>query len=380
MRTILVSPIILAAVAAALPAQLTITDGNMSATTDALSATSQSPRSFDLLADALAVNHAYEHWWYYRVAGDTSESALRLVGTVNEGVVGTTHIDRDFADVDSRGLLRMSLDMDTYSTGPASGVVISRLNVMNISNAPVTFDIFAYTDLDVTGSSGNDSVTGNGSSHVVTDPSGVRIEVRALGNDKSEVGAYPTIRNKLINAVVDDLSDALPPFAGDYTGAFQWQSRTLAPFAQTSFQVLLAVDTAAFAAPVVEYYGVGNGSNGEIQTDALPLQDNANIRQFSLQLVHALPFTEFRIGTSVAPINAFPIVPGIDMWVDPGLMIGLWGGFTDANGFAQESFLIPTSPYLTGFTAYTQGFYVDGAAPNGFVFYTTGLATQIGKL
>lgn len=378
MRTF-VSLAVATGIAVALPAQFTITDANLSVTTGALSATSQSPRSLSLLADALAVDHAFEHWWYYRVAGDTSESALRSVGTVTEGQVGT-HVDRDFADVDSRGLLRMAIDMDAYSVGPASGVVISRLNVMNISNAPVTFDAFCYTDLDVAASSGNDSVAGDGSSHIVTDPSGVRVEVRAIGNDLSEVGAYPSIRSKLTDAALDNLSNTLPPFAGDYTGAFQWQSRTLQPFAQVSFQVVIAVDTAANAVPVVEYYGYGNGANGEIQTDALPLQDNASVRSFSIQLVNALPFTEYRIGTSVASINAFPIVTGIDMWVDPGLMIGLWGGFTSATGKAQESFLIPTSPYLTGFTAYSQCFYVDGAAPNGFVFYTPGMATKIGKL
>ncbi|MEO6596136.1 MAG: hypothetical protein ABIP94_15420 [Planctomycetota bacterium] len=364
-----------------LPSQaLTIVDGNMNVVTGAL-ATTQSPASLVLSADAIGQNHAFEHWWYYRVAGDTRENSLRNIGTIVSGVTASlNHLDRDFSDLDQRGLLSASLDMDTYDAGPASGVVISRLTLTNISAAPVTIDIFCYTDLDIAGTSGDDVVTGNGSRHFVTDPSGVQIEVRALGNDRSAVAAYPALRNLLTNALLDDLPNSLPPFSGDYTGAFQWQNRTLQPFEDRTFHVVLAVDTAAAALPLVQNYGAGNGSTLKIHTSTVPLQDNSQPRQFMVQMKGALPMVPYRILSSFAPVTAFPFIPGLILWADPFLAIGVFGGFTNAFGEAGEVFTVPPSPYLAGFPTYHQCFAVDGAAPNGFAYYTPGMMVRIGKL
>jgi hypothetical protein len=266
--------------------------------------------------------------------------------------------------------------------GPASGVLISRLTVMNISAAPVTADLFCYTDLDIADSVGNDAATGTGSSHLVTDPTGVRIEVRALGNDRSDIGAFPLIRNLLTNAVVNNLGNVLPPFAGDYTGAFQWQNRTFQPFEQRTFTVVIAVDTAAAQPPIVEHYGRGNGSLGEIHTQTVPLQDNSQVRVFSVAMKNALPNTIYRTVISFAPYNATPLIPGLEFWVDPFQVIGVWGfgGLTSPSGTTTEFFSIPPSPYLTGFQVYVQSFYVDGSAPNGYAYFTPALMLRIGKL
>ncbi|HEX6813894.1 MAG TPA: hypothetical protein VF384_19890 [Planctomycetota bacterium] len=369
------------ALAVVVPAQLIISDGNMNVVTGTLPAT-QVPTTFDLRGDTLALDHGFEHSWFFRIAGDTREWSLRNVGPVTQGVTATSdHLDRDLADVDSRGLLRASIDVDVYDAGPASGVVISRLTVMNISVSPITVDLFCYTDLDIANTTGNDAVTGTGSSHFVTDSTGVRIEVRAIGNDRSDCGAYPTIRNLLTNASLDNLGNGLPPFSGDYTGAFQWQNRTLAPFQQRTFNVLIAIDTAAAAPPHVEHYGAGNGALGEIHTQTLPLQDNSQVRVFSLGLKNAAPNQVYRTLIGFAPFFA-PVIPGLELWVDPFQLFGVWGigGLTSPTGSAIETFSIPASPYLTGLAIYSQSFYVSASAPNGYAFYTPGLMTRIGKL
>lgn len=369
------------AITAAVPAQLTISDGNMNAVVGPLSATAQTPPSFALRADALAINHAFEHGWYYRVAGDAREFALRNLGGVTQAVTPTNeHADRDFANIDGRNLLKASLDYDTYDAGPASGVVISRLTLMNRSNAPVTFDVFCYADLDIAGSAGNDTCTGSSSSHFVSDGSGVQVEVRALGNDLSMVGAYPSVRTLLTNTVVDNLSGAVPPFNGDYTGAFQWQNRTLQPFEQRTFTVAFAVDTAATALPLVENFGAGNGSNFEIHTTTTPVQDNTQARLFKCQMKGALPNVEHRTIMGLTPTTPAPFIPGLDLWVLPASIFAVYGGFTSATGEAQEQFVIPASPYFAGISVYLQVFSVDAAAPNGYAYFTPGMRVRIGKL
>jgi hypothetical protein len=368
-----------AAIAAALPAQLTVTDGNMQVVTGALSATLQTPRSLVLRADALAVDHAFEHWWYYRVSGDTREFALRNLGGVTEGIVGE-HVNRDFADVDARGLLKAAIDMDVYDSGPASGVLVSRVTFTNRSNAPVTVDVFCYTDLDIADTFANDVCTGSASSHFVSDPTGVQIEVRALGSDRSAVGAYPTIRDLLTNTAVNDLPLQAPPFQGDYSGAFQWQNRTLQPFEQRTFTVALAVDTAAAALPLVENYGAGNGHTFEIHTVSLPLQDQTQTRVISSQMKGALPGVEQRTIVGLDPWVPQPFIPGLDFWVLPASIIGVYGGLTTASGEAFELFVIPPGPYFSGFNVYFQVFAVDAAAPNGYAWFSPGMRMCIGKL
>jgi hypothetical protein len=365
--------------AAALPAQLTISDGNTGIVTGALSATLQTPRSLALRADALGVDHGFEHWWYYRVAGDTREWSLRNVGAVTEGTIGE-HADRDFADVDARGLLKAAVDMHVYDAGPASGVLISRVTFTNRSNAPVTIDVFCYTDLDIADTFGNDVCSGSASSHFVSDPSGVQIEVRALGSDRSAVAAYPTIRDLLTNSTVDNLPLLPPPFTGDYSGAFQWQNRTLQPFEQRTFTVALAVDTAATALPLVENYGAGNGHTFEIHTVSLPLQDQTQTRVISCQMKGALPGVEQRTIVGLDPWQPQPFIPGLDLWVLPASIIAVFGGVTNATGEAFELFVIPPGPYFAGFNVYFQVFSVDAAAPNGYAWFSPGMHMRIGKL
>ncbi len=370
-----------ACLSAALTAQsLTVSEGNMIVTTGSLSAALHEPRVFDLKADALVTDHGYEHQWYYRIAGDTRELSLRNIGGVTGGAFGSVHADRDWANVDNRNQLRVSLDYDCYASGPASGVFISRCTVTNISNAPIVLDMIAYSDLDIANSSGNDSVTGTNSSHFVTDPSGVQVEVRAIGNDLSQASAYPVIRNALLNLAVDNLTGALPPFTGDYTGAFQWTNRTLQPREVRTFQIAFAVDTAAVALPLVEHYGASSNNGLQVHTQFLPLQDNSQPRQIAVQMKGALPGAEYRLAVGQAPISPFPFIPGIDLWIDPFVLVGIYGGLTSPTGEAFELYFVPPSPYLTGFSVYGQAFAVDVSAPNGFANWSSGMRLRIGKL
>lgn len=370
------------ALAAVLPAQTTLTDGNTNMTLGAFSLTSQSPPTFDLRGDALGVDHGFEHGWYYRVAGDTREFSFRSLGGQSGGVTPSNdHGDRDLGNVDNRNLLKASFDFDVYDAGPASGVFISRVTLMNTSAAPISVDVLCYTDLDLTGSAGDDTCGGDNSRHFVSDPTGIQVEIRALGNDLSQVGAYPSVRNLLTNTAVNDLNGALPPFAGDYTGAFQWQNRTLLPFEQKTFQVVFAIDTAATLVPIVENYGYGNGSNFEIHTQTLPLQDNTQPRTLTIQMKGAQPNVEQRTVVGLAPwLPPLPFIPGLEFWCEPIQVIGVYAGLTSATGEAQESFVVPPGPYLTGLNCYFQMFAVNAAAPNGYADFSPGMRCRIGKL
>ena len=375
-----------AAIAGTAMAQdLNIQHGNMRYKAGALSATAQDAPSCDLKADALGTDHLFSQGWYFRVAGDTSETSFRNVGTVTRAVATADHADSDFANVESRGLFSAMQDFDIYAAGPASGVMISRLTITNISGAPLTMDVFNYADLDVGGSSSGDSATGGTSSIVVTDPVGVTIEYRAIGNDLVEVADYgaPTpIRTKLTDTAVTTLAGWSGTFGpGDFTAAFQWQNRTFAPGQVRSYIVMFAVDTRAQFPPIVEQYGSGAaGQTGvpQIITDALPLQDNSSLRSINVQLTGARPNSPCALLSNSTPDSSAFL--GVFVWVSPASPAQVVLSTTNSSGFKSFSFLIPTSPYLTSFPIYHQYFVGDTAASNGVASYTAGLKTQVGKL
>lgn len=383
MCKILSSLVSAAALSTALSAQtLTVTENNMLVTLGALSPTltANAPRILNLAADAVLTDHGFEHGWYYRVSGDTQESAVHSFGGVTGGNFGNTHADRDVNDVDARGLLRMSFDFDTYSAGPASGVFFSRCTVTNISSGALTLDLFAYTDIDVAGTPGDDILYfGTNNSHWMTDPTGISIELRANGLSLGGITPYGALRTSLMDGSPTTLAGTPPAFFGDYTGAFQW-SPTLQPFEQRTFQVAFLVNTPGIALPLIENYGAGSGADLQVHTQFLPLQDVSQSRTFAVQLRGALPNAEYRIGIAQFPWTPVPFIPGIDLWIDPLHLLGIYGGFTNGTGDAFNIFFLPPSPYLTGFSLYSQVFAVNPNAPNGFADFSAAMQARIGLL
>jgi hypothetical protein len=373
----------LAAAATSLPAQnLTIGDGNMVFTTVAPSASSTLPCAANLIGDAMGTDHAFEHWWYFRVSGDASEMPLRLVGTVVRSVAPSgTHLDSDFDDIESRGLFRARLDGDVYSAGPASGVVISRLSLLNISGAPQTVSVFAYLDLDVAGTFGDDYAVGDDQHQVVTDASGVRIEFRARGSDFGDLGVYPSLRNQLSNGSITALSGAHSPILGaDYTGAFEWRDRVVQPGEWVTFTTLIAVDTAANFPPITEQYGSASGHGVEICTDGIALQNNAAPRAIDVHLMGATPNSFAGLLSSIAPASGIPFL-GVVLWADPFTEFQFPISMTDSSGELAFHFPIPpTGSYLTGYPVYHQFFVSNPLAPGGVADWTGGLKTIVGKL
>lgn len=346
-----------------------------------LSATSQLPRTANLVSDALNTDHLFEHWWYFRVAGDTRETALRDVGgTSRSGASNGTHLDIDFADLEARGLLKASYDADIYSTGPASGVLVSRLTLQNISANPQTVNVFAYLDADLAGTGGNDFAIGDNSRQIVTDSSGIRLEFRANGADFGQIALYPSLRSLLSDANVTTLTGVNTPINnGDYTGAFQWQDRALLPGESATFSTLIAIDTAANCPPVVRAYGYGSNNSIEIYTDTLMLQDNAGPRSIAIRLRNAPAnaLTGLLSNTTTAP--GVPFL-GTLVWVDLLAPAQFPLLNTNANGEAAYTFTIPPSPYLCGLVVHHQYFVEDLQSTSGMAQYTGALTTIVGKL
>jgi hypothetical protein len=70
----------------------------------------------------------------------------------------------------------------------------------------------------------------------------------------------------------------------------------------------------------------------------------------------------------------------VNIWVDPFMPAQFPIGLTGIDGATFYTYIIPPSPYLTGYTIYHQWFFEDPSAPNGIAGFTNGLATRLGRL
>lgn len=191
---------------------------------------SDAPR-IQFTADAAAGNVAHSFWWYYRVAGDTNESAFNSSGGQ---IVRNTFVNKtgtlEWADVDGRGFSATSLTT-VASESATTGAVVHVMTVRNDGVAPLTIDLFAYCDLDHCATTPGDSAAGTAERHAVSNPSCLAdTEFYGVQPDHYTVGTWPTVLDQLVDGAASTLSDTgLPYGPGDYSAAMQFTSPVLQP-------------------------------------------------------------------------------------------------------------------------------------------------------
>lgn len=197
---------------------------------------------------AAAVDHAYQSWWYYAVQGDTRGSALNTAGGQMTATVASDNrsVALDWANVDSRNFAAKLVNR-VYSTGAASGISAQALTITNNTGAPLTINLYCYTDLDVAGASNDSAAQATGwptGSHMVQDTTGVQCWVMASGFANFDVTAFATARGNVLAGVGGapyvPANTGLPFGPGDYTSVYHWVV-TIAPGASSTQSSLLAI-------------------------------------------------------------------------------------------------------------------------------------------
>jgi len=211
----------------------TVTDGGITfGYTNDFTTTSGNTVNTDFTG-AAAGDQLYESWWFFRVTGDTSETAFAAPDAEDYTLNGGTTGRLDWLDPTSSGDFSASLFFEAIETGANEGVVFQNLEITNTSLSALTIDIFHYTDLDLGGSFGNDSAT------QVVNPDDIEIMVTDPGSyapfigydaDEFQVTTWRSLLLSLTDGSQTDLDGSGLPFGGgagaDFTGAFQW-TRTL---------------------------------------------------------------------------------------------------------------------------------------------------------
>ena len=165
----------------------------------------------------------YEHWWWFRVQGDTREYPMfGSSGTVPGVNSATTTWTLSNQPGSAAYNFTAALTSTVTDTGANLGTLEERMLITNNGAATLNLNLFSYADLDVNGTSGGDSASGGIPTITVTDGSW-NIRFEGPGAAHYQVTSFSTLRGLLSNTSVNDLADTGLPFAaGDWTGAFQW--------------------------------------------------------------------------------------------------------------------------------------------------------------
>lgn len=362
---------VVATILPALAAQGSITNTNVSYAVGTISASQADSVSAAFTANAGTLPNAlFEHWWYYRIDADANESPFKNDGTLTQTYAGS-HADLDWANVDNRGLISASLDIDAISTGPTSGVVVSRMTIRNLSASPIRLNMFHYVDIDTCGFAGN-TASGTPGRHTVTNPScGERVEFYAACIDRFAAGEFAGNELGLADGIAGDLSNTALPFTGDYTGAFQWKDRVLRPGERWLFTASLAHNDSGCPASF-EYYGAalpGAAGIPEITSIGLPILGTS-----PLVAIGNMPFPT-TVALFKGPNSLNAQILEWTLLVDP--ITSLTAFAPGAGGFPIS---IPVIPVLCGKDFFFQWFGLDGGTAGGSgVSHTRGLKWIIGR-
>jgi hypothetical protein len=103
------------------------------------------------------------------------------------------------------------------------GVLTQTLTVFNTTNHAINVNLFNYQDIDLAGTSSNDSAVLNSGNVIRVTDGNTGWVANYEGTNAFSVGGFASIRDVLSNGSLDNLTNTGLPFGpGDFTGAFQW--------------------------------------------------------------------------------------------------------------------------------------------------------------
>lgn len=365
----------LAAVAAAQSQDIYITNANVSfgvefnTTAVVYSATADWFKA-DPAGDPAGV--LFKTAWAYRLDNDTREYVINdgnnQATFLSVGAVGIG----TWADVDARGKISATVTYLALPTAANAGVVVARMQITNISAAPVTLNLFHLADVDDCGASWttNYATPGNNGHQIFSGSCTETVDHFAAGADRWEVGSYTgnpagniDLYTRLEDTALYDLANT-PTQGGPYDmrGCYQWQNRVLAPGHSETFTVALAHETTACAFGFTRF---GRGLGGAMGVPQLDSLGDANLGTSMSAVMSNVPngalavfvFGLGRANTAIGDLTMLVAQPSVNF-------IALTAG-----NAATQAFLIPTSTSFCGMNLVGEGFVYGDATSTS----TTGL-------
>lgn len=162
-----------------------------------------------------------------RAAGNLSPMSLTSASAFDTNP-GTDSRQDSLSAVYSHPQFRLQLDysVDGFVPGSYTSRMGETISITNTGSAPLNIHFFEYMDLDLTNTSGDDSVTQTSPSSGVQSDSWTTVNAGIINCDSYELATHPSTLGKLTNSGPDNM--VYPPGFGvaygpaDVTWTLQW--------------------------------------------------------------------------------------------------------------------------------------------------------------
>ena len=182
-------------------------------------------------------NQLFQQWFWYRVGAGGPESAINTISAAAIVPTGLNEATITYANA------QLSIRVDYTLSGSAPGTGHAQMGesitINNLSSGPLDFHFFQYSDFDLNGDPGGDTVQVfknlNGKYYEADQSRGVNSfsETTATGGDpgqppgadRAEANFYPGTLNSLNDGGPTTLNNIQGPLGtGDVTWAFEWDT------------------------------------------------------------------------------------------------------------------------------------------------------------
>jgi hypothetical protein len=204
------------------------------------------------------INQLAQQWFWYRVGPSGPESSIDTISAPS--ITQTV----PYQATTRYGNATLSVEVAYLLTGNPSAASSTLSETITIANnqtqGALDLHFFQYMDLDLAGTTGNQSVALNASlaraKQTMLNSSGFAVETAIQNPSHREAGLFPQTLNRLNDGLATTLNDSLTAGPGDATFAFQWdvtinpgssfQISKIVTVPEPSAVVLLALGLVAF--------------------------------------------------------------------------------------------------------------------------------------
>lgn len=232
------------------PSTGSITDGGAEVRFNAtgIAGTAAGGFSFDLRFPS-TTDHGFEMGWFIRTDADATQVRQPAPTTTTYAGDTATFTWNNVGALGLSAVLTVTVEDGSAGQDGTSGASHWSLTVNNPTGSDRTVNLFAYADLDVGASAGGDAVALIQANDWlrITDTSSTFADFYGNEADLFKAMPFPQLRTALNGAAPLTLDNGGVPFTGDFTGAFQWQDRTLPANGGLTVEWILSVNEPAIS-------------------------------------------------------------------------------------------------------------------------------------
>lgn len=175
--------------------------------------------------------HLAKQWFYYRIGSGVANQPINNIGASTVLGSGANYLALNYSN--SQVSLNVTYILTGGGYGAGSADIQETISVQNISGSAFTFHFFQYSDFNLLGTPGNDTVEflGVDSARQTEGTFGIQEGIVTPPSSRLEAGyagVGGTLDNILNTPTGYDLNNNFGPITGDVTWSFQWD-HTLQP-------------------------------------------------------------------------------------------------------------------------------------------------------